>query len=417
MIATRQGLGLAGILLMFIAAGGLGQPATTSSPQKAPPATTSQGAQVTLKGIMMTQASCAPKGDNPADAKTLVLFALEGTPEVAAELGELMKQHFPDDSMDGDQARGLLEGFEKNLKYYIAPGDLADKNQKNCRWRNPPMAVTGELYEKDGRKWIAPSKIEPAKLIYPAKMLAPDKPLAMPAKEPLILKVGENLSLKCVLLPPGKFLAGDPFYLDPRWDDTYPVMLTLTRPFYLAEIPVTQEMYQAVMGPSTSTARDPKLPVQNVPYADIQKFCKILSEKNGLSVRLPTVAQWEYAARVGTSNPPFPEKYKDQNSSGPNRAPLPVKSKGPNAWGLYDMASCWYEFTCDRQVFSRSDAIDQRFPTDAVEKAGRQFSLWGKGVVGDYTVGNHEGLGSDGKCYVGTKFRLAVDAPATAPAR
>lgn len=419
MITTRQGLGLAGVLLLLVAAAGLGQATATSSTDTSQPAAT-QAAQVTLKGIMMTQASCQPRDNNPADAKVLVLFAVEGTPEVAAIVDGLMAKYFPGQSMDGDQARGLLQGFEKNLKFYIAPGELAEKNLKAGRWRNPPMAVTGEIYWKDGRKWIAPTSIEPAKLNYPAKMLAPDMPLAMPAKQPLVLKVGDDLSLKCILLPAGKFLAGDPFYLDPRWDDTYPAMQTLTRPFYLAEIPVTQEMYRAVMGPTTnpssSAAIDPKLPVRDIPFADIQKFCKILSETNGVSVRLPTVAQWEYAARVGTSNPPFPQKYKDQNSSGPNRSPLPVKSKEPNAWGLYDMASCWYEVTCDRQVFSRSDAIDQRFPTDAYEKTGKTFSLWGKGVVGDYTVGNHEGVGSDGKCYVGTKFRIAVDAPMAAPA-
>ena len=185
-------------------------------------------------------------------------------------------------------------------------------------------------------------------------MLAPDKPIKMPGKEPLILKVTDTLSLKCILLPRGEFLFLKPYYVVPRWQDEFPRLITLTKPFYLAEIPVTQEMYEAVMGNNPSTLKDPQRPVRNVPCADVNKFCKILSEKNGRTVRLPGEAEWEYAARVGTSNPPLDVKYKDQKSSGRARGEcLPVKSKQPNAWGLYDMISDnAYEMTRDAFVFS-----------------------------------------------------------------
>jgi formylglycine-generating enzyme required for sulfatase activity len=63
---------------------------------------------------------------------------------------------------------------------------------------------------------------------------------------------------------------------------------------------------------------------------------RVLSEKNGKKVRLPTSAELEYAARVGTSNPGFAQKYKDQNRSGPDgfKSPLTVKSSKANARGL-----------------------------------------------------------------------------------
>ncbi|MCJ7611442.1 MAG: hypothetical protein MUP19_04200, partial [Candidatus Aminicenantes bacterium] len=66
------------------------------------------------------------------------------------------------------------------------------------------------------------------RLKYPDKMLAPDKPLKMPGKEPLILKVTDTLSLKCLLLPHGEFLMEKPFYVIPRWQDEYPRHITLT---------------------------------------------------------------------------------------------------------------------------------------------------------------------------------------------
>lgn len=191
--------------------------------------------------------------------------------------------------------------------------------------------------------------------------------------------------------------------------------MTLTKPFYLAEVPLTQEMFEAVMGANPSAIKDPLLPVENPTFADIDKFCRLLSEKTGRRVRLPTDAEWEYAARVGTSNPPFAEKFKDQNSSGTEgfKSPLKVKSKQPSAWGLYDMASCWWEITADRGMYNvRKSETDPSYPPRDV-KAQRS----GRGIVKEgWSIATHEFITEKG--YAGQKFRIAaeMDTPTSGPA-
>jgi formylglycine-generating enzyme required for sulfatase activity len=270
-------------------------------------------------------------------------------------------------------------------------------------------AVTGTVSEKGGKKWITATRIEPCKLTFPARMLAADRPFVMPSQPPLLLKVGDKLTLKCVHVPAGKFLMGTPVYMWPYHLEEYPHAVTLTRDYYMAEIPLTQEMYEAVMGKNPSLVKGAQLPVQNPTFKDIEKFCAILSAKNGRKVRLPTSAEWEYAARVGTSNPAFAEKYRDQNSSGPQgfKAPLKVKSKKPNAWGLYDMASCWWEITGDKAMYHvRRGVVDPHYPPG---KENARSQRTGRGIVTSrWSIGTHEFI-TEKADDAGQKFRVVVE--------
>jgi hypothetical protein len=377
-------------------------------------------AEVTLKGSLVCNGACIP--DPKAGDHSLVLFAIDGPREVRAEVNKIMKDYYPAKGLDADAAQKVMEQFSARLKYYIAPDSPALKGARNTgknHYCMPalPRAVTGVVTRKGGKRWIMATRIEPARLRFPEKMLAADKPFVMPDKPPVILKVAGKLTLKCVYIPPGKFLMGTPVYMWPYFVEEYPHPVKLTWAYYLAEIPVTQKMYQAVMGTNPSAVKDPELPVQNPPFADIDKFCRLLSKKNGRKVRLPTDAEWEYAARVGTSNPGFAAKYRDQNSSGQSgfKAPLRVKSKRPSAWGLYDMASCWWEISADKGMYNvRHAEVDPHHPPPTGDARAQRS---GRGILQEqWSIGTHEFI-REKPDYAGQKFRVVVEAPPATPAR
>jgi formylglycine-generating enzyme required for sulfatase activity len=112
---------------------------------------------------------------------------------------------------------------------------------------------------------------------------------------------------------------------------------------------------------------------------------------------------------VGTSSPAFAEKYRDQNSSGPEgyKYPLNVKSKQPNAWGLYDMASCWWEITADKAAYHvRRSVTDPHYPP-GVETGRSQRT--GGGIVNDrWSICTHEFI-REKEDYAGQKFRVLVE--------
>jgi formylglycine-generating enzyme required for sulfatase activity len=186
-------------------------------------------------------------------------------------------------------------------------------------------------------------------------------------------------------------------------------MVTLTKPYYMAEHPVTEEMYAAVMGNDPSTVKTPTMPVFNVDCAGMYKFCDLLSAKIGCKVRIPTAAEWEYAARVGTSNPTFREKYVAQNSNADAKymsLPLPVKSKVANAWGFYDMHSGGWEKVSDAPVVERQDAVDPVHipPQDRNEATrSRNHKHFGKGQW-TCEISEVEFIGSQGG-----RFRIVVE--------
>ena len=413
MYKTLSRIVTAAIMLQLAAPGGHGQTSVAKS--------SSGDELVTIEGCLLCDWVTLPHpktsyGPPPLDPEhKFAIYAFDGTPEIRATVERIIAEFYPDKGLDGDAAKTLQDEFTRRLKFYVSPESpvLNDmlKTLHSYECHGNAYALTGSFSERDGRKWITVRKYASLpRLKYPDRMLTPDQPFAPAGKEPLVLKIDEKLSLQCILLPPGKFLMGTPFYMVPRYLEEYPHMVTLTKPFYMSEIPITQEMFQSVMGKNSSPHKDPKLPAENVSCAEIHAFCQTLSQRSGRTVRLPTDAEWEYAARVGTSNPAFPQKSAAQNSFVPGRPyPLPVRSKQPNAWGLYDLASGWWEFVADQWRYNPREAEVDPFYAPLSESSPQHTHRSHGLLNGGYSFGTIENTPISGKTYVGTKFRIVVE--------
>lgn len=125
--------------------------------------------------------------------------------------------------------------------------------------------------------------------------------------------------------------------------------------FFLGKYEVTQGQWKIIMGSNTSTistCREDNCPLDNVSWSEVQEFIKRLNSKSvGNAYRLPTEAEWEYAARSGGRN----EKYaggKDAdtvswNAENSGKINHLVGTKAPNGLGIYDMSGNVWEMTND----------------------------------------------------------------------
>jgi formylglycine-generating enzyme required for sulfatase activity len=162
--------------------------------------------------------------------------------------------------------------------------------------------------------------------------------------------------IEFVKIAPGEFMMGCvPGDTDCLEDEVPRHKVSLTKGFELGKYEVTQAQWEAVMGPGSnpSDTKGPRNPVDSVNKAEIRAFLdKLNAQNDGYKYRLPTEAEWEYAARAGAPDPPraslgdyawFADNSDDESH--------PVGLKKPNAWGLYDMLGNVREWVDDRAAY------------------------------------------------------------------
>jgi len=169
-----------------------------------------------------------------------------------------------------------------------------------------------------------------------------------------------SIGMKFVHLPGGRFLMGG--------DHAKPVHRVRLSRFWIGQFEVTNaqfEQFRKRPRPPESLADDQ--PVTRVSWNDAVAFCHWLSKKEDKKYRLPTEAEWEYAARGGLIQKPYPwgDDSPDGRAALAMSAMMPVGSYAPNGYGLYDMAgnvaeyvSDWY----DENYYAHSPLQDPQGP-------------------------------------------------------
>jgi len=167
-----------------------------------------------------------------------------------------------------------------------------------------------------------------------------------------------------ILLPAGNFTMGSPEDEKGRDEDEGPTHEVFIDSFYIGKYEITQAQWKKVMGQNPSYNRAlPSLPIENVSWNEIQRFLKRLNKKTGLTFRLPTEAEWEYACRDSTQTPFCSGSdnsalnelaWFNINAAGETH---PVGTRMPNQLGLYDMHGNVSEYVGDgrRGYLSRKE--------------------------------------------------------------
>lgn len=172
------------------------------------------------------------------------------------------------------------------------------------------------------------------------------------------IPVKDGISIDMVKVEAGTFMMGatsemKDSYDDPDSDEKPVHQVTLTNDYYMGKYEVTQALWEAVMGSNPSYFKGDNLPVEEVSWNDCQEFISKLNSLTGRKFRLPTEAEWEYAARGGKKSRSYQYSgssnisdvaWYDGNSGDKTH---PVGTKQANELGIYDMTGNVLEWCQD----------------------------------------------------------------------
>ena len=192
------------------------------------------------------------------------------------------------------------------------------------------------------------------------------------------IPVKNGITIDMVKVEAGTFMMGATSEMKkPDYDEKPVRQVTLTNDYYMGKYEVTQSLWQAVMGSNPSKFKGDDLPVEQVSWNDCQEFVSKLNSMTGRMFRLPTEAEWEYAARGGKKSRGYQYSgnskisnvaWYDGNSA---RRTHSVGTKQANELGLYDMSGNVLEWCQD--WYGSYVSSSQMNPTGAVSGSYHVF--------------------------------------------
>ena len=253
---------------------------------------------------------------------------------------------------------------------------------------------------------------------------SPDSPALVPERHSSSrppIEAGESRvfnGIEFVWIPAGEFRMGSTSrHAEP--DEKPVTRVRITQGFWLGKYEVTQRQWQRVMGSNPSRFRNcgGDCPVERVSWNYVQEFIANLNRRSGgRRFRLPTEAEWEYAARAGTTtdtysgditaprgNDPVLNRIAWYWESSGNRT-HPVGRKAPNAWGLHDMLGNVREWVADwKGGYQGGTVKDPAGPSSGSDRVSRGCSWFGHAGI---CRSAHRHRDSPGYLYGGLGFRL-----------
>ena len=201
----------------------------------------------------------------------------------------------------------------------------------------------------------------------------------------ITIPVKDGISIEMVKVEAGTFMMGaTPEMKNPIFKEEPVHQVTLTKDYYIGKYEVTQALWKAVMGNNPSFNEGGNLPVERMSYTECLMFISKLNDMTGMIFRLPTEAEWEFAARGGRKNRGYQYSggnklsdvaWYDANS---NYKTHPVGTKLANELGIYDMSGNVAEFCHDRyETYSETPQID---PIGKGKSLVRRGGSWREGT-------------------------------------
>ncbi|MDR2459609.1 MAG: formylglycine-generating enzyme family protein [Deltaproteobacteria bacterium] len=184
-----------------------------------------------------------------------------------------------------------------------------------------------------------------------------------------------SIGMEFVLIPSGTFIMGSNLRLEDGMLSERPRHLVrITKPFYLSKYEVTQAQWEAIMGTNPSFTKGERHPVEYVTWWETILFIyKLNAKENTIRYRLPSEAEWEYAARGGSSSTYFFGDNKDElgdyawYEENSDDCTHEVGLKKPNSFGLYDIYGNvreWVYDTYGTNYYASSPTIDPKGPEE-----------------------------------------------------